>query len=167
MIDLLPFKKNTIVSGARAEEILAKLRLIVRPPEIPRTYTIKNELTVLRRYSNENYPFEGKIKDFEFQITPYSNYPEHFLPLIIGKIEPTSRGCILFLTYRLNNGTLFLWGLSVAIFWFILAIYIFILANWLTVSLLLLFFIGAYAVFILNFRQKVKLTRNLFERLIN
>jgi hypothetical protein len=34
-------------------------------------------------------------------------HPDNFLPLIVGKIEATSKGSILFITYRMFPSTLF------------------------------------------------------------
>jgi hypothetical protein len=43
----------------------------------------------------------GWIKDDRFQLLIRQRRPNSFMPLVEGKIEPTSTGCLIFLQYRL------------------------------------------------------------------
>jgi hypothetical protein len=50
--------------------------------------------------NNTTAKFFGWIKADRFRFSLRTRRPNSFIPLIIGTIEPTSTGCILFLTYR-------------------------------------------------------------------
>lgn len=43
----------------------------------------------------------GWIKDDRFQLLIRQRRPNSFMPLVEGKIDPTSTGCLIFLHYRL------------------------------------------------------------------
>jgi hypothetical protein len=47
------------------------------------------------------HKFNGFFKKNEFRIYKAIKAPQNFMPLVIGKIEPTSQGCIVFLRYKL------------------------------------------------------------------
>lgn len=49
----------------------------------------------------ENFLFNGWVKETRFRISRKVRHPENFLPIIIGDIEGTSTGSILFIRYRL------------------------------------------------------------------
>ncbi|MCU0445749.1 MAG: hypothetical protein MUE85_12620 [Microscillaceae bacterium] len=159
--NLLPWHNITLVSSFSAIEIHTRLQAATRPPHIPRTYTLSTELTVLRRRSNEPYLFEGKLTAHHFKIFLHSNYPEHFTPIISGKIETSSRGSIVFLHYGLMNGTWFIWGLGMLVFLCVALFLVWIKQDWLTLGLAGLFFGAAYTVFLFNFRQKVKIAHHI------
>jgi hypothetical protein len=165
-LNLLPFQSITLVSNESMDMIFQKMTNAVRPPHIPRTYTLHTELTVLRRKSNEPYLFEGKLRENEFKIFLHSNYPEHFTPLIVGKIEPTSRGSIIFLTYQLMKGTWFIWGLGLLVFGALLLLWGFLQPNWANFGLTWAFFGAGYSVFLFNFRQKVKASHHVLVRIL-
>lgn len=54
------------------------------------------------------YKFRGVIKPNKFIISKKSGYYQPFVPLIVGKIDTTSNGCILHLTFKLFNNTQFM-----------------------------------------------------------
>lgn len=63
------------------------------------------------------YKFNGFFKENEFRIFKSLQAPQNFIPLVIGRIEPTSGGCILFITY-----TLFFSTRMFLIFWTLICI---------------------------------------------
>lgn len=54
------------------------------------------------------YKFRGVIKPNTFIVSKKSGYYQPFVPLVIGKIDPTSSGCIVHLTFKLFNNTQFM-----------------------------------------------------------
>ena len=54
------------------------------------------------------YKFRGVIKPNKFIISKKSGYYQPFVPLIVGRIDATSNGCIVHLTFKLFNNTQFM-----------------------------------------------------------
>ena len=58
--------------------------------------------------------FNGKTEGNRFRVSRVIKKPENFLPLITGRVEGTSRGCIIFVRYTLFFSTslfLIFWSL--------------------------------------------------------
>jgi hypothetical protein len=89
---LLPFYQETLVLPFHQQETARRLRLATRPLEKGIEYTETVE---------ENFLFNGWVGNDRFRISRKVRHPENFLPLIIGQIEGTSNGSILFVRYRL------------------------------------------------------------------
>lgn len=164
MPSFLPYRNVTIVSSLSPEEISHKLESCIRPREEALPYTMRSEVTFLGRRRHNPYDFEGWVKKQRFYIYKTSDYPEHFTPLVIGKIEETSLGSIIFIHYRLMSGTLFFTILASVIFLIVGIVFLFLQKNILSFGLTLLFFLGSYLVMLLNFQQKLKITQNLLEK---
>lgn len=79
MIQFLPAHNQTLVLPFSFEEI---------------SHRIAN-------LTSNNILFTGLIKGNKFRIGLKASRPNHFAPFVKGKIEPTSTGCIVFLSYRL------------------------------------------------------------------
>ena len=68
----------------------------------------------------------GWIKEDRFQLIICQRRPNSFAPVVEGKIDPTSTGCLIFLEYRLMPMTrmyLVLWTIIALISGIVLAIY--------------------------------------------
>lgn len=108
-VTILPHFQETVISNQSSEYITTKIsaatssKLLLQPRHDP------------------THLFTGWVRDGRFRISLKINRPNNYLPLVIGKVEPTSNGSIIFLSYRLFPTTkLFL------IFWdlFILIVFI-------------------------------------------
>ena len=88
MISLLPTDNETIVLPRSGEDTYR--RLLISTSE--KTLLQHDEIELL---------FSGWVLPDRFRITLRARRPNHFQPLVTGKIETTSTGCILFLRYRL------------------------------------------------------------------
>ena len=105
---LLPYFQETLVIPWSGADTHRKLRQATRPLEIGVDYPDAVERKFL---------FNGWVKENRFRISRKIQHPENFLPLIVGRIEGTSTGSILFIRYRLFFGSaLFL------VFWSIISI---------------------------------------------
>lgn len=58
----------------------------------------------------ENKRFLGVIEGTRFRLSPYVIRPPQFQPMIRGRIESSSRGCLVFLRYELMPATRLLLG---------------------------------------------------------
>lgn len=85
----LPVMTETLISELPADRILGMLE----------------HATALhlsdRREKPSTKTFQGKIDRYRFLISRRIPSPNNFVPLIKGRIEATSKGCIIFLNYRL------------------------------------------------------------------
>ncbi|MFN3758350.1 MAG: hypothetical protein ACK4SF_03955 [Algoriphagus aquaeductus] len=156
-MNLIPHHTETLVSPLSKEEVLGHLMRVTR------------EVNFLdsRTYQNDQIKFNGMVGREGFRISRAIKKGETFLPLLIGKLENTPRGSIIFLEYRLFPSALFF-----LIFWSIVllafsAFYLFFLPN-LSYSLIcLLLAIGNYGLGLLFFNRQYRLSREVFHQLIN
>jgi hypothetical protein len=131
VINFFPFNNETLVVAREWPDVLDRL---------------SNATMSLN--SNQIKPtavFYGWIKADRFRFSLKTRRPNSFVPLIIGTIEPTSTGCILFLEYRFFPVTrmyLIFWSLFIIlagiviahqyhkIYMSILALVLALLINW-------------------------------------
>ena len=92
MISLTPQKTNTLVVPLTSDEVLIRLDEATNPPT-----TNPNKFT----------PLMGRIDEDRFQLALRARRPNGFVPIATGKIEKTSNGCLIFLTYTLMPSTRF------------------------------------------------------------
>ena len=93
----LPFGRETLVSALSKEELLDRLAAVTRG-------TRAEGLPELRPL------FYGQVEEHGFRISRVIEKGDNFLPLLLGKVEDTPRGSILFLRYQLFSITrFFLW----------------------------------------------------------
>lgn len=94
MITILPSARQTLVVALPWEETLARLAGATRP-----------SARSVKEVENPGAPFTGWVKADEFSVSISLQRPNSFVPLLTGKIEPTSGGCIVFMHYRLFPST--------------------------------------------------------------
>lgn len=92
MINLTPQKTKTLVVPLTAHEVLFRLDEATNPPN-----ALPNKFT----------PLMGRIGEDRFQVALRARRPNGFVPIATGKIEKTSNGCLIFLTYTLMPSTRF------------------------------------------------------------
>jgi len=112
VIQLLPQKNETLIVAHDWDVVLERLSEVT-------TGQINYEGTVPKKLA-------GWIKDDRFQLLIRQRRPNSFAPVVEGKIDPTSTGCLIFLQYRLMPMTrmyLVLWTIIASISGIFLAIY--------------------------------------------
>ncbi|MEB2779482.1 hypothetical protein U3A58_03675 [Algoriphagus sp. C2-6-M1] len=153
----MPYDSETLVSALSKEEVLGHLNRVTR------------EVNFLdqRSLSKGGIIFNGLIGQNGFRISKVVNRADTFLPLILGKIETTPRGCILFINYRLFPGALFFiafWSIILLAF---SAFYSFLLPNYGYASISFIIGLGNYIVAMYFFNRQVKASRKVFHQLID
>ena len=155
---IFPFEKETIVSSLNQEEIEQRLENVLNP-----TFSEGK----INYSSGNHWLFNGYLKNGKFRISRVIKAPQNFLPLIIGEIESTSLGSIIFLKYRLFRSTIvFLsaWSLlSVSIGSMFLILYQEIIYAIIAYSLGII----NYAIAIANFSRELKTSRKVLYELFN
>lgn len=92
-----PFTSEVIVSNLTAEEIEYKLWCAVKP-----------EYMKIHKKLQKRFLFTGIVQKYFFKMVRKNNITEKFSPLMIGKVEETSKGSIIFLRYFMSPNTTFL-----------------------------------------------------------
>lgn len=93
---LIPHKNETLVAPITALQVISRLSLVTQPASLNISKAKPGTL------------FVGHISTSSFRISRKVNYPQNYLPMIKGRIEGSSRGCIIFIKYRLFfSSTLF------------------------------------------------------------
>ncbi|TAF64413.1 MAG: hypothetical protein EAZ55_11290 [Cytophagales bacterium] len=159
----LPLQRMVIVSEKTPEEIVQKLRNVTLE-----TNTIALPEIIKQRNQKQNWAsrFIGTVQPLSFRICPYVPYTEYFLPLIKGKIERSSRGCIVFLQYSFFPSTLLmlsLGGVAGIVSAFLQLIF---KKNFLFFLFLLIIYIGLYSIILFNFKQKIKAIMQSMDQLL-
>lgn len=86
-MSLAPTLEHTIVTGLSKEQVLK--RVDQKTQEVDSEYLTPEPL------------FNGKVTENGFRISRIISTPQNALPLLVGKVENTSRGAIIFLQLRL------------------------------------------------------------------
>ncbi|MBL7850655.1 MAG: hypothetical protein JNN04_07120 [Cyclobacteriaceae bacterium] len=94
-VTLLPTCEETLVLPRKAKDIAQ--RLAVSTSDKPFLQADEAELL-----------FSGWVKPDRFRIALRMRRPNHFIPLVIGTIEPTNSGCLVSLSYQLFPVTRYL-----------------------------------------------------------
>ncbi|MCR9014262.1 hypothetical protein [Aquiflexum gelatinilyticum] len=115
----------------------------------------------------KGFQFNGKVEKESFRLSLVVNKPDSFLPLILGKIEATPKGCILFLQYRLFPSSAFFLG-----FWTVVTLTLAVFFGFVTqkpiyAGLSILACIGNYYFAWIYFKRKIKLSKGIFHEILN
>ena len=160
-MEYLPFRSETLVLPYDASELQARLTKVIRP--VRNKYQQKTGEDV----DSSDHLFNGVFENDEFTISRIIKQPENFLPLITGKIEATSVGCILFLKYRMFFSTnLFLGFWSVVTF---LMTLLFVIGynNYLYATVCFGFGVVNYSIAVANFNIQVRQSKKLLNKVLN
>ena len=147
---LLPYFQETLVLPWSMEDTAMRLRALTRP--LDKGYEYPEEM-------ERGFLFNGWVKKNQFSISRKINHPESCLPLIIGRIEGTSAGSILFVRYRLfASSAMFL------IFWSIISLlfglfFIFAHVNYLYSAVIFGLGILNYIIAVKNFHLQIRSSR--------
>lgn len=153
-MNLLPFGRETLVSSLSKEQLLDRLSAVTRgahsegSPELPPL-------------------FNGRVEANRFRISRVIEKGDNFLPLLLGKVEHTPRGSILFLRYQLFSTTrFFLWFWTGILLAF--ALYFFIVTQQFFQGGICLFLLGFnYILAVVLFHRQLGYCKKLFKEVIN
>ncbi|MDR7129872.1 hypothetical protein J2X69_002218 [Algoriphagus sp. 4150] len=156
-MNLFPYDSETLVSALSKEEVLTHLNKVTR------------EVNYLdpRSQARGDILFNGLVGKKGFRISKVVNRGDTFLPLILGKIEATPRGCILFINYRMFPGALFFiafWSIILLAF---TLVYLFLNPNYGYAIICFLVGLVNYIIAMYFFNRQVKASRKVFHQLIN
>ncbi len=156
-MNLIPYHTETLVSPLSKEEVLGHLMRVTR------------EVNFLdpRSYLNDQIKFNGIVGREGFRISRSIKKGDTFLPLLIGKLEDTPRGSIIFMEYRLFPSAVFFlafWSIILTAF---SAYYLLAQPN-LSYSLIcFMLAISNYGLGLMFFNRQYRLSREVFHQLIN
>ncbi len=155
---LWPTESETLVMAVSADQTLKLLRNATQLSAAPKSAVVAHR---------EERFFNGKIDRQSFYLSRKVSRPNNFLPLIVGSIDPTSHGCLVFIHYRLFTATrlfLIFWSVVSAGFAAYLAIYE-QLYGYAAFSLII--GIINYLVALLNFQRQVGISQRLLRQVLN
>ena len=157
MIHWLPFHSETLVSSFSKKEVTASLKKV----------TCEVNYLDQRTRQQNDVLFNGLIGDSGFRISKVIDRGDTFLPLILGEIEDTPRGSIIFLKYKLFPGAIFFltfWSLALLGF---AAFFIWVQTNFTYAAICLTLAVSNYFISNFFFQRQVKLSRHIFMKLIS
>jgi hypothetical protein len=156
-LNLLPNDSETLVSALSKEEVLKHLNRVTR------------EVNYLdqRTQVRGDILFNGLVGQKGFRISKVVDRGDTFLPLILGKVEATPRGSIIFINYRLFPGALFFLAFWSIILLAFTAFYSFQIPNYGYASICFSLSLVNYVVAMYFFNRQVKSSRKVFHQLIN
>lgn len=156
-MNLIPVHTETIVSVLSKKEVLGHLMRVT------------SEVNYLdqRSRGNKDVKFNGMVGQNGFRVSKVVDKGDTFLPLIIGEVEETPRGSIIFLKFKLFPGATFF-----LIFWSIVLVafasfFFFMIHNFNYGVICASLAIANYALAIYFFNRQVKSSRKIFHQLIN
>ncbi|MBL3654922.1 hypothetical protein [Fulvivirga sediminis] len=152
---VIPHKSETLVLPLSAEQITHSLRAVTQPA------------TLMQERNNNSVLFIGNVHHDKFRISRKVTYPQNYLPLIVGRIEASSRGCIIFLRYNLFfSSFLFLsfWSVFTLL---VSCFFVFYQKEYGYACVAFAACLANYTVTILNFNKQIKMSRNLINRTLN
>ncbi|NMM47036.1 hypothetical protein [Marinigracilibium pacificum] len=153
---IFPAKNETIVSSHNAQNVISLLKR--------RTYNIELEET---DESSVSYLFQGVIKKDSFRISKKTLKAENFNPLLIGNVENTSSGSIIFIKYRLMQSTKIFFAFWTSIAIILSLIFVFVKCNYLHAAFAFLLGLGNYLITLVNFNMHSEKARQSLTRVLN
>jgi hypothetical protein len=150
----LPFGRETLVSALSKEEVLDRLAAVTRG-------TGTEGLPEIRPL------FNGRVEEDGFRLSRVIEKGDNFLPLLLGKVEDTPRGSIIFARYQLFSITrFFLWFWTVVLLAFCL--FFFLVTNQFLQGGSCLLLVGVnYALAVFFFHRQLVPSKKLFQEVIN
>lgn len=85
---------------------------------IQKIHKVTTTKVLLQNQEGVQYRFSGWVQENRFRISLKISKPNNYIPLVVGKIETTSSGCIVFVSYKLFPVTrmfLIFWSLFIAL----------------------------------------------------
>jgi len=105
-VTFLPYHYETFVLTQPSLEAIQKI------------HKVTTTKVLLQNQEGVQYRFSGWVQENRFRISLKISKPNNYIPLVVGKIETTSSGCIVFVSYKLFPVTrmfLIFWSLFIAL----------------------------------------------------
>ena len=150
----LPFGRETLVSALSKEEVLDRLAAVTRG-------TRREGLPEIRPL------FNGSVEEDGFRLSRVIEKGDNFLPLLLGKVEETPRGCIIFVRYQIFATTrFFLWFWTLVLMAF--SLFFLLVTNQFLQGGACLSLTGVnYALAVFFFHRQLVPSKKLFQEVIN
>ena len=156
---LLPRKRETIVLPFPAQEVYERIWKSVKP--------VKEGILIFDE-PDQQFLFNGWVKKDKFSISLKVVRPQNFLPIIVGNIEETSTGSIIFVTYRMFP-TSFAFLMFWSVITLLMAIFFGYIERYVFTGISIALGISNYAVAVANFKIQVRrssrVLRSLFYKI--
>ena len=110
--------------------------------------------------------FRGIVNGNHFKISLDVRENMNFMPLIIGRFENTSNGCLLFLNYQLYWGTIVILGFWLVITVLLAFFFYVVKREVLYGTIALAFGILNYSITMFNFNRMVNKSRGVLEQIL-
>ncbi|MCL6260077.1 hypothetical protein M3O96_13330 [Aquiflexum sp. TKW24L] len=152
-----PNHSEVLVSALSKKEVEVRLKKV--------THDI-NFLDYEQRLQ-KGFKFNGQVGKDAFRLSLAIDNPDSFLPLILGKIEGTPKGCILFLQYKLFPSSTFFLG-----FWTVVTLALTVFFGFIShkpayAAFCFLACVGNY-LFVWNyFKRKISISKGIFHEILN
>ena len=160
-MEYLPFRSETVVLPYDAAEVKNRLIRVIKP--VRDKYQQKTE----EKTGSSQYLFNGTFENDRFTISQIIKQPENFLPLISGKIESTSVGCIMFLKYHMFFSTNMFLGFWSVVTFLMTLLFVIGYNNYLYATVCFGFGVVNYSIAIANFNVQVKKSKRLLDQVLN
>jgi len=147
----LPTESETLVLPYSGKEVFGRIRRVTRPmePYLPLSA------------QEENFQFNGVVEADEFRLSRKITRSNSFLPIIIGKVAPTSKGCLVFLSYKMFSSTLIFIGFW-SVFTLLIAAYFFFFEELYGYAAIAVSIgLGNYIIALLSFQKQIGISRRL------
>ena len=150
----LPFGREILVSALSKEEVLDHLAAVTRG-------TRREGLPEIRPL------FNGSVEEDGFRLSRVIEKGDNFLPLLLGKVEETPRGCIIFVRYQIFATTrFFLWFWTLVLLAF--SLFFLLVTNQFLQGGACLSLTGVnYALAVFFFHRQLVPSKKLFQEVIN
>jgi hypothetical protein len=162
-VQLFPYRQETLVSPLSHQALLSQLSQVTRT----QVASQQGKGEQLPSPKGKQTLFNGNIAAADFRLSQVLSKGNTFLPLLIGRVEATPRGCLLFIRYRLFPTAVFF-----LVFWTIVLLsfsvfYFFVEQQYLYGGLCLALALGNYAAAVFFFHRQLRRSRQLFQEVIN
>jgi hypothetical protein len=162
-VQLFPYRQETLVSPLSQQALLSRLAQVTR--EQAASPQAKGE--ALPQREGQQVLFNGAIGAADFRLSQVLRKGDTFLPLLLGRVEATPRGCLLFIRYRLFPSAVFF-----LLFWTVVLLsfsmfYFFVAQHYAYGALCLALALGNYVAAVFFFHRQLGRSRQLFQDVIN
>ena len=162
-MQLFPYHQETLVSPLSQQALLSQLAQVTRT-QVASSRVRGEELPQLE---GDEVVFNGAIGVADFRLSQVLRKGDTFLPLLLGRVEATPRGSLLFIRYRLFPSAVFF-----LVFWTVVLLsfsmfYFFLEQHYAYGALCLALALGNYAAAVFFFHRQLKRSRQLFQNVIN
>lgn len=153
-----PTYDEILVSPLQTEEVIRKTMRVTKDLQAA-DYLPDSTL--------ERYLFNGDVRRDSFTLSLNSEKADSFLPLIYGKVEPTRKGSILFITYSFFPGTVFFITFWVVVVFFMTLFFLTLHQDWKLALTCIVIGGGNYLFSCRQFMRKVKESQRALHQMLD